>query len=76
MKTSNFKKQFKSYTKTNNIRKSTPPLEKHSSHRVEIKLVSGGRHFAKYHCIDCNKWVAWVSKRETNTALKLGLVSD
>lgn len=76
MKTSQFKKQYKQYAKTHNITKSTPPLERHSSHNVEIRLVSGGRHFAKYHCVDCNKWVAWLSERDTNNALKLGLVNE
>lgn len=51
------------------------PLEKHATHEVEIRLVSG-KHFAKYHCVTCNKWVAWLSKQDTDNALKLGLVND
>ena len=51
------------------------PLEKHATHEVEIRLVSG-KHFAKYHCVTCNKWVAWLSKQDSDNALKLGLVND
>jgi len=54
----------------------TPPLEKHSNHQVEIKLVSTYKHYAKYHCLTCNKFVAWLSKNDTDTALKLGLVES
>lgn len=75
MKTSEFKKQYRAYKKKHNKPTPTPPLEKHSSHTVEIRLVSGLRHPAKYHCVDCNKWVAWVSKKDTETALSLGLIN-
>ena len=58
------------------MKKSTPPLIKHQDHRVEIRLVSGDKHYAKYHCVDCNKWVAWVGRAETTKALELGLVAN
>lgn len=74
MKTSQFKKQYNKYKKKHSITKSTPPLEKHSSHRVEIQLVQNGKHSAKYYCLDCNTWVSWLSQRDTTNAIKLGLV--
>jgi hypothetical protein len=76
MKTSEFRKQYKLYKKKHTKVTPTPPLERHSSHNVEIRLVSGYKHSAKYHCIDCDTFVAWVSKKDTNTALKLGLVNE
>ena len=27
-----------------------------------------------YYCVDCNKWVAWLSKEATNQATELGLI--
>lgn len=56
--------------------KSQPPLIKHADHTVKIVLLSDSKHYAKYHCVDCNKWVAWVSREETNQALELGLVDE
>lgn len=73
MKTSQFKQQYKKYVKKQNKGKSTPPLEKHNRHQVEIRLVSNTIHFAKYYCLDCNKHVSWLSKADTIAALKLGL---
>ena len=52
------------------------PLVKHANHTVKIVLVSGLKHYAKYHCVDCDKWVAWASREETNRALELGLITD
>jgi hypothetical protein len=75
MKTSAFKKQYFKYkTKHSNSGIKIPPLEKHDSHNVEIRLISQGKHYAKYHCIDCDKFVSWLSKRDTNAALSLGLI--
>ena len=56
--------------------KGMPPLERHASHEVVIRLISDGKHFAKYHCVTCNKWVAWLSRKDTNQALELGLVEE
>jgi hypothetical protein len=55
--------------------KSTPPLEKHATHNVEIRLYTGGKHSAYYRCLDCNKFISWLSREETNQALALGLVA-
>ena len=49
---------------------------KHDTHTVVIKLVTGNHHYAKIHCVDCNKWVKWLNRDETNAALKLGLVDE
>ena len=57
------------------MKKSTPPMIKHAQHNVEIRLYTGGRHSAYYRCLDCDKFVAWLSRDETNQALTLGLVT-
>lgn len=49
---------------------------KHDTHNVVIKLVTGSHHYGKIHCLDCNKWVKWLTREETNQALKLGLVNE
>ena len=53
MKTSEFKKQYRAYKKKHSKSKSTPPLEKHASHQVEIQPVKSSKHLAKYFCLDC-----------------------
>ena len=55
------------------MKKPIPPLEKHNNHHVEIQLLTKGPHYAQYYCLDCNKQVSWLSKADTNAALKLGL---
>ena len=57
------------------MKKSTPPLEKHATHNVEIRLYTKGKHAAYYRCLDCNKFVSWLSRDETNQALKLDLIT-
>lgn len=57
------------------MKRSIPPLIKHDTHNVEIRLVTGLKHYGKIHCIDCNKWVKWLTREETNHALELGLVT-
>ena len=57
------------------MKKSTPPLDKHANHNVEIRLYTGGKHSAYYRCLDCNKFISWLSRIETNQALELGLVT-
>jgi hypothetical protein len=54
-------------------RRPVAPFIKHDTHQVEIRLVSTYKHHAKYHCVTCNKFVAWLSRKDTDTALKLGL---
>lgn len=74
MKTSAFRKQYRAYKKKHNKSTPTPPLEKHASHQVEIQPVTSGKHQAKYFCLDCHKWIAWVSKQDYETAKELGLI--
>lgn len=50
--------------------------QKHEHHEVKIQLLSGGQHYAKIHCVTCNKWVKWLSRSQTNAALEQGLVSE
>jgi len=56
------------------MKKSTPPLLKHQDHQVEIKI-SNHHNGAFYHCVTCLKHIAWLSKQEVETALKLGLIN-
>jgi hypothetical protein len=53
---------------------STPPLVKHKDHQIKILPSAGTKHAAMYHCIDCNKWVAWLSKADSEQARQLGLL--
>jgi hypothetical protein len=63
------------YKKTSkNSGPKVPPLLKHESHNVEIRLYTGPKHTAYYRCIDCDKWVSWLSRSETNQALELNLI--
>ena len=50
-----------------------PPMIKHAEHEVEIQLIEGSKHYAKYHCKTCNKFVAWVSKEDVSRAHSLGI---
>jgi hypothetical protein len=57
-------------------KRSISPLIKHANHNVEVRLVSGSNHYGKIHCVDCNKWVTWLSRAEVNLALEQGLVNE
>jgi len=54
------------------------PLAYHNYHNVVIKLTTkkDSKMFGQgyYYCVDCNKWVAWLSKEATNQATELGLI--
>jgi hypothetical protein len=50
-----------------------PPLERHQTHSVEIRKGSGN-HSAQFYCIECEKHVSWLSKTDTEIAIKLGLL--
>tara|TARA_R110000868_G_C10609886_1_gene741304 strand:- start:372 stop:578 length:207 start_codon:yes stop_codon:yes gene_type:complete len=56
------------------MKKSIPPLLKHEDHQVTIQPSINAHHSAYYHCIECNKWVAWLSWGETQKAKQLGLL--
>lgn len=73
MKIHQFKKQFKEYKRSRPSQNKIPPLEKHKNHQVEIRP-GVGKHLAQYWCLDCNKWIAWVSKKDYAAAKELGLV--
>lgn len=49
---------------------------KHDTHECVVKLVSDSHHYAKLHCVECDKWVKWLTREETNIALELGLVNE
>lgn len=73
MKTNEFKKQYVKYNKAKNSRPKVPPMEKHKDHQVEIR--PGVAHnAAKYWCVKCDKWIAWVSKTDAQSAKELGLL--
>jgi hypothetical protein len=55
---------------------SMPPLIKHHDHEVVIKLTTDSKHAAYYFCINCRKWVAWLSYRETEEAKRQGLIEN
>ena len=56
------------------MKQSTPPLIKHRDHQIEMRPTRPeSKHAAIYHCVDCNKWVAWVSKADAEQAKRLGL---
>jgi hypothetical protein len=57
------------------MKQTTPPLDKHAEHNIEIRLFTGSKHSACYYCTDCNKFIAWLSHSETKQASKLGLIS-
>ena len=54
----------------------TIPLAYHADHEVEIHLYTGPKHTAYYKCKNCNKFVSWLSRQETDQALRLGLIND
>lgn len=53
--------------------KSTPPLVKHQDHQIEIRLTHH-HNGAFYHCLTCQKHVAWLSKNQVHLAKKLGII--
>lgn len=50
----------------------TQPLEYHSQHTIEVRPSDKLQGQAYYHCVDCNKWVAWLGKKDTQLARQLG----
>jgi hypothetical protein len=72
MKTNKFKQQYRVYSRAHPPKLKIAPLERHANHQVEIR--PGVAHnAAQYWCLDCNKWVAWVSKQDADAARRLGL---
>jgi hypothetical protein len=49
------------------------PLAFHEHHKVVIKPSNKLPGQAYYYCVGCRKWVAWLSKKDTQTAKELGL---
>ena len=43
--------------------KPTPPLIKHQEHECEVRPIDKQNGYY-YHCLECNVWVAWLSKEE------------
>ena len=42
------------------------PLTKHDNCEVEIVSASkDSKHYASLRCVDCNKWIQWLSKEDT-----------
>ena len=75
MNTTQFKKQYKKYSsKQSSKKRSIPPLEKHSSHDIEIRPSDKLEGQSYYWCKKCNVWVAWLSKQDTENARAMGLL--
>lgn len=58
------------------MRKPFHPLDKHKDHQVEIRRSPKAHGMYFYHCIECNKWVAWLSQADIASARELGLIQD
>lgn len=54
--------------------KSTP-YEYHKDHSVKVLNSAKLRGQCYYYCMDCNKWVGWLSREDSKLARELGLVS-
>lgn len=52
------------------------PLVRHQYHNTEIRASGKLRGQGYYHCLDCNKWIAWLSKSASEDARKLGLLKE
>lgn len=63
MKTSQFKKPYREYTRSHPSNLKIVPLERHADHQVEIRP-GVGHNAAQYWCLQCNKWIAWISKKD------------
>ena len=50
------------------------PLAFHEHHRVEIRPSDKLKGQGYYWCLNCHKWVAWLSKKDTKKAIELGLL--
>lgn len=49
------------------------PLEIHADCQVEIRPSSKAMHLAYYYCRDCQKHVAWISRRDLDQLQKFKL---
>lgn len=56
------------------MKKSTPPLERHRDCQVEVRSSSKAQHLAYYYCLDCHKHVAWISRNDLNQLEQLNLI--
>lgn len=56
-------------------KKPIPPLIRHQDHRVEIQP-SRAHNLAKYYCVDCGVFVAWLSRAEAQRAQELNLIQN
>jgi len=54
-------------------KKSTPPLQRHLTHRSEIRPGSGP-HPAQYYCLQCQKHIAWLNRAQAELARSQGLL--
>jgi hypothetical protein len=50
------------------------PLAFHQDHRVEVRPAPKMPGQGYYHCLDCNKWVAWLTKKDSESARQMGLL--
>ena len=66
-----FDNQLKDAVLYSMTKKSIPAIERHKNCQVEIRPSDNAIHYAKYHCIDCNVTISWISKKtfENNPVL-------
>jgi len=52
------------------------PLAFHEHHKVEIRPSNKLKGQGYYYCLNCHVWVAWLTKKDSATARRLGLLKD
>lgn len=51
-----------------------PPKVRHQYHQVQIILERVGPHQARYHCVSCNQFVAWIGQTELARLKRLDML--
>ena len=52
------------------------PLVRHQYHRTEIRASDKLHGQGYYYCLDCRKWIAWLSKKDSEQARHMGLLNN
>ena len=52
------------------------PLAYHQYHRTDIRESDKLKGQCYYYCLDCKKWIAWLSKRDSQQARDMKLVNQ
>lgn len=51
-------------------------MVRHEYHNTEIRSSDKLQGQGYYYCLDCNKWVAWLSKSDSEQARQMGLMKE